>query len=133
MYFEVFNDFLNYDLEFVTEKSMQSNGWSKIVLKSTFSELNGLTKQKTVSEKKLEMYEQLFTSVVNYSNAQKLNADEAKKKAENEKNNAELKQVQLEKISNIIGKYVPPQIHKAIEKGDYLKKLSQKKKVNHFF
>ena len=30
------------------------------------------------------MYEQLFTSVVNYSNAQKLNADEAKK-AEEEK------------------------------------------------
>ena len=75
---------------------MQSNGWSKSSL-TDFSELNGLTIQKTVSEKKLEMYEQLFTSVVNYSNAQKLNADEAKKKAEDEKNNAELKQVQLKK------------------------------------
>ena len=134
MYYEVFNNFLNYDLEFVSEKSMQSNGWSKIVFKSTFSELNGLTIQKTVSEKKLEMYEQLFTSVVNYSNAQKLNADEAKKKAENEKNNAELKQVQLEKISNIIGKYVPPQIHKAIEKGDYSEEIvTKRKKLTIFF
>ena len=115
-------------MEFVSEKSIQSNGWSKIVFKSTFSELNDLTKQKTVSEKKLEMYEQLFTSVVNYSNAQKLNADEAKKKAEDEKNNAELKQVQLEKISNIIGKYVPPQIHKAIEKGDYSEEIVTKRK-----
>ena len=134
MYFEVFNNFLNYDLEFVSEKSMQSNGWSKIVFKSTFSELNGLTIQKTVSEKKLEMYEKLFTSVVNYSNAQKLNADEAKKKAEDEKNNAELKQVQLEKISNIIGKYVPPQIHKAIEKGDYSEEIvTKRKKLTIFF
>ena len=80
------------------------------------------------------MYEQLFTSVVNYSNAQKLNADEAKKKAEDEKNNAELKQVQLEKISNIIGKYVPPQIHKAIEKGDYSEEIvTKRKKLTIFF
>jgi len=134
MYFEVFNDFLNYDLEFVGEKSIQSKGWSKIVFKSIFSELNDSTKQKTVSEKKLEMYEQLFTSVVNYSNAQKLNADEAKKKAEEEKHNAELKQVQIEKISNIIGKYVPPQIHKAIEKGDYSEEIiTKRKKLTIFF
>ena len=121
-------------MEFVSEKSIQSNGWSKIVFKSSFSELNDFTKQKTVSEKKLEMYEQLFTSVVNYSNAQKLNADEAKKKAEDEKNNAELKQVQIEKISNIIGKYVPPQIHKAIEKGDYSEEIvTKRKKLTIFF
>ena len=53
MYFEVFNNFLNYDLEFVSEKSMQSNGWSKIVFKSTFSELNGLTIQKNCFRKEI--------------------------------------------------------------------------------
>ena len=71
--------FLDFKTEFVSEQSIQSKGWSKIVFKSKFFELNDFCAQPTVSEKKLEMYEQLFTSVVNYSNAQKLNADEAKK------------------------------------------------------
>ena len=134
IFMEVLYGYLDFDTKFVNEKSLQSNGWSKIVLKCIFTELKDLNLQKTVSEKKLEMYEQLFTSVVNYSNAQKLNADEAKKKAEEEKNNAELKQVQLEKISNIIGKYVPPQIHEAIEKGDYSEEIvTKRKKLTIFF
>ena len=128
-----FKDFLDYETEFVSEKSIQSKWMVKNRFQIKFFELNDFCKQKTVSEKKLEMYEQLFTSVVNYSNAQKLNADEAKK-AEDEKNNAELKQVQLEKISNIIGKYVPPQIHKAIEKGDYSEEIvTKRKKLTIFF
>ena len=134
MLLNTINGFLDFKTEFVSEHSIQSNGWSKIVFKSKFFELNDFSAQPTVSEKKLEMYEQLFTSVVNYSNAQKLNADEAKKKAEEEKNNAELKQVQIEKISNIIGKYVPPQIHKAIEKGDYSEEIvTKRKKLTIFF
>ncbi len=72
------------------------------------------------TEKRLEIRNKLINEVLSY-------ADDLKNQAESQKN-------KLENLSDQLGKYVPPQIHKAIFSGEYGTEITtQRKKLTIFF
>ncbi len=115
------SDIFRHTITYVPEKSEEGAGWAKIVFREVYERKDvkedlGLCKYNY----RIQLNEKLISAVVSDANRQKQSSEDQKEK--------------LEELSSQLGKYLPPQIHRAMISGDYDKTITtRRRKLTIFF
>ena len=117
----VFSDIFDHEIIHVPDMDEDGDGWGKIVFTETYriKEIEGnIEKNKYLFKNRLN--EKLISAVVEDANRQKLEAEKQREKTV--------------ELSNQLGKYLPPQIHRAMLAGNYDQTITtRRKKLTIFF